>query len=160
MTGLLPEALAAFARVRPPPVDGLGPIDHLGVKVPDLESVWPQVSEAGLSCPVAPSDHPEVGLRVAFLQVGPSGEHQGLPPVELLCVLSPRCPLAGDRDGLHHIAYQVAGVQALFNRYRPDPRFAFIGGVRPGGRGHLIATFRLVAAPEVAFELVETGLTP
>ncbi|MBI5548868.1 MAG: VOC family protein [Deltaproteobacteria bacterium] len=145
--GFLCDALGAFAQVAPPPIDCLGPVDHLGIKVSDLEPVWEQLAPLGLTC-ASVSDHPEVGLRIAFLD-------GGVVPIELLCVISPRSPLAADADGLHHVAYRVAGLRVLFGALEHDSRFAFHGPIRRGARGHEIATFRLRAAPGLAYELVE-----
>ncbi len=147
--GTLSEALSACALVSPPPVQGLGRVDHVGIKVADLAAAQAEAQALGLRVRRV-SDHPEVGLRIAFLDGAPVGT------VELLEVVSPQSPLAGDACGLHHVAYAVCGLRAAFEAASQDERLAFLGGVRRGAQGHEIATFRVKAAPVPAFELVET----
>ncbi len=140
--------ILAAVRALAPPLPGLGSVDHIGVKVADFEAMGPELGSLGLRV-AALADHPAVGLRIAFLEGGDV-------PVELLSVRSPESPLAGDPDGLHHVAYRVAGLRALIGRLGGDRRLRFDGGVRVGAGGHEIATFRMHGAP-VAYELVESA---
>lgn len=148
--GTLSEALSAFALVSPPPVERLGRVDHVGVKVADLAAAQAEAQALGLRVRRV-SEHPEVGLRIAFV------DGASLGTVELLEVVSPQSPLAGDACGLHHVAYCIGGLRAAFETARQDARLTFLGGVRRGAQGHEIATFRVKAAPVPAFELVESG---
>lgn len=151
MARTLRDMLAAARSVPPPPIRGLGGIDHVAIKLPDVDALASELAPLGLRLESV-ADHPEVGLRVAFVE----GAEVAL---ELLGVISDESPLAGDGDGLHHIAYRVEGVRALYDRLRRDERFHFIGGVRTGARGHEVVAFRLRGASAVAFELVERSAT-
>jgi hypothetical protein len=149
---ILADILAGLPGLPRPPIAGLGAVHHVGVKVPDLDALAPRLAPLGLRC-VAVADHPEVGLRVAFVEGGAA-------PLELLAVIGGDCPLRGDEDGLHHVAYRAHGLRDLVARLQGDSRFAFIGAVRVGGHGRAIATFRLRGGPAFAYELVDCGGEP
>jgi methylmalonyl-CoA/ethylmalonyl-CoA epimerase len=123
----------------------LGRIDHIGVAVEDIEGALPLYSES-LGMPLV---HREVveeqGVEAALLDVGEGH-------VELLAPLGPETPvgrfLAQRGPGLHHVAYQVADVDATLDALRAaglrliderprvgirDSRVAFVHPASTGG---------------------------
>jgi hypothetical protein len=141
----LAAILAEAAALAPPPIVGVGAVDHVGVLCRDLDRLGPELARLGLYRGPAAA-HPEVGLRVAFADRGPF-------LIELLSVTSPTSPLAGAPEGLNHIAYRVPDLRALLAAL--DDRFTIVEPVRRGSRGHDIAIVRLRGAPGPAFELVD-----
>jgi methylmalonyl-CoA/ethylmalonyl-CoA epimerase len=88
----------------------LGRIDHVGVAVEDLDAAL-ALYERALGMPVAHRETvTEQGVEAILLDVGENH-------VELLAPLGPDTPvgkfLAKKGPGLHHVAYQVADIDAV-----------------------------------------------
>jgi methylmalonyl-CoA/ethylmalonyl-CoA epimerase len=87
----------------------LGRIDHVGVAVDDLDAALTLYAEVFKMPVVHRETVTEQGVEAVLLDVGESH-------VELLAPLGPDTPvgrfLAKKGSGLHHVAYQVADVEA------------------------------------------------
>ncbi len=90
----------------------LGRIDHIGVAVEDLDAALALYAET-LGMPVVHRETvTEQGVEAILLDVGENH-------VELLAPLGPDTPvgkfLAKKGPGLHHVAYQVADIEATLS---------------------------------------------
>jgi methylmalonyl-CoA/ethylmalonyl-CoA epimerase len=90
----------------------LGRIDHIGVAVEDLDAALKLYAEV-LGMPVVHRETvTEQGVEAILLDVGENH-------VELLAPLGPDTPvgkfLAKKGPGLHHVAYQVADIEATLS---------------------------------------------
>ena len=90
----------------------LGRIDHIGVAVEDLDAALKLYAEV-LGMPVVHRETvTEQGVEAVLLDVGENH-------VELLAPLGPDTPvgkfLAKKGPGLHHVAYQVADIEATLS---------------------------------------------
>ena len=86
---------------------GIGPLDHIGVAVPDIDAALPFYRDV-LQLPVHPAeDLPHMGLRVVKIDLGGSR-------LELVQPLRSDTAIAGflarRGPGLHHICLRVADI--------------------------------------------------
>jgi methylmalonyl-CoA epimerase len=127
-------------------------IDHIGVAVADLEAAI-ALHERTYGMPVA---HREIvaeqGVEAVLLDVGENH-------VELLRPLADDTPvgkfLAKRGPGLHHVAYQVADIEAALARLREQGVRLIDETPRIGIRGSRVAFLHPSASGGVLTELVE-----
>jgi methylmalonyl-CoA/ethylmalonyl-CoA epimerase len=130
----------------------LGRIDHIGVAVADLDAAL-ALHEQTYGMPAV---HREVvaeqGVEAVLLDVGENH-------VELLLPLSDDTPvgrfLARRGPGLHHVAYQVADIDAALARLRERGVRLIDAAPRTGIRGSRVAFLHPSASAGVLTELVE-----
>ncbi|MSP51662.1 MAG: methylmalonyl-CoA epimerase [Alphaproteobacteria bacterium] len=104
----------------------IGRLNHVAIAVPDIAVAARQYSEVLGAIVSPPSDLPEHGVRVVFVELGNT-------KIELLEPLSPASPLAGFLEnnvsgGIHHVCYEVADIRAARDRLKQ-------GGARVLGDG-------------------------
>jgi methylmalonyl-CoA/ethylmalonyl-CoA epimerase len=114
----------------------LGRIDHIGVAVEDLDAALELYAEV-LGMPVVHRETvTEQGVEAILLDVGENH-------VELLAPLGPDTPvgkfLAKKGPGLHHVAYQVADIEATLSALRAAGTRLIDETPRIGIRGSRVA---------------------
>jgi methylmalonyl-CoA/ethylmalonyl-CoA epimerase len=127
-------------------------VDHIGVAVEDLDAAI-ALHEDAYGMVVA---HREVvgeqGVEAVLLDVGENH-------VELLAPLSEETPvgrfLASRGPGLHHVAYQVADVQATLSALRDRGLQLIDEQPRAGIRGSRVAFLHPVSSGGVLTEIVQ-----
>lgn len=127
-------------------------IDHIGVAVADLEAAI-ALHERTYGMPVAHRETvADQGVEAVLLDVGENH-------VELLRPLADDTPvgrfLAKRGPGLHHVAYQVADVEAALARLREQGVRLIDEVPRVGIRGSRVAFLHPSASGGVLTELVE-----
>jgi len=129
-----------------------GRIDHSGVAVVDLESAIELHTRAYGMPLVHRETIDEQGVEAVLLDVGESH-------VELLRPLSEETPvgrfLASKGPGLHHVAYQVADVDAALQAARDAGLRLIDETPRTGIRGTQVAFLQPATAGGVLTELVQ-----
>ena len=122
-------------------------IAHIAVKVENLESFSAGLLEAGFVLDSV-KQHDEVGLRIAFL----SGS--GSSRMELLEVIDPSSPIAGDPLGLHHLCIAVPDIHRAHAEMSASPLYTVEGPVRQGARS-LIYFFRMKGSEHTLYECAQ-----
>jgi methylmalonyl-CoA/ethylmalonyl-CoA epimerase len=130
----------------------LGRIDHIGVAVEDLDAALTLYAEV-LGMPVVHRETvAEQGVEAVLLDVGEGH-------VELLAPLGPDTPvgryLAKRGPGLHHVAYQVADIEATLEALKAAGVRLIDETPRVGIRGSLVAFAHPAATGGVLTEIVE-----
>jgi methylmalonyl-CoA/ethylmalonyl-CoA epimerase len=130
----------------------LGRIDHIGVAVEDLEASLQLYAEV-LGMPVVHRETvSEQGVEAVLLDVGENH-------VELLAPLGPDTPvgrhLAKRGPGLHHVAYQVADVEATLAALTAAGIRLIDETPRVGIRGSRVAFVHPAATGGVLTEIVQ-----
>lgn len=129
-------------------------IDHLGIAVRDLEAAVRRWTE-GLGLAVtAVEEVPAERVRLAMLPVGESR-------VELLATTDPDGPIgrfvARHGEGLHHVAFRVADLEAAAHRAREAGLALVYDEIRTGAGGHRFVFLHPKSTGGVLVELVEAG---
>jgi methylmalonyl-CoA/ethylmalonyl-CoA epimerase len=129
-------------------------INHIGIAVTSLEATLPFYRD-NLSMPFAGIEEvPEQMVRVAMLQVGES-------KIELLEPTSPDSPVAKfiekNGPGIHHIAYEVADVEAAIAKLTANGVRMIDAQPRAGAHGTRIAFLHPKATLGVLTELCQVG---
>ena len=127
-------------------------VDHIGVAVEDLDAAI-ALHEGAYGMAVA---HREVveeqGVEAVLLDVGENH-------VELLCPLDGESPvgrfLSKRGPGLHHVAYQVADVQATLDTLRDRGLRLIDEAPRAGIRGSRVAFLHPESSGGVLTEIVQ-----
>jgi methylmalonyl-CoA epimerase len=130
----------------------LGRIDHIGVAVEDLDASLHLYTEV-LGMPVVHRETVvEQGVEAVLLDVGENH-------VELLAPLGPDTPvgryLAKKGPGLHHVAYQVADIEATLAALTADGVRLIDQTPRVGIRGSRVAFVHPAATGGVLTEIVQ-----
>jgi len=134
-----------------------GRIDHIGVAVGDLDAaIALHVETYGMEL-VHRETVEAQGVEAVLLDVGENH-------VELLAPLSEDTPvgrfLAGRGPGLHHVAYQVADIDAALSGLRGSGVRLIDAEPRAGIRGSRVAFLHPGASGGVLTELVEPARVP
>jgi methylmalonyl-CoA/ethylmalonyl-CoA epimerase len=132
----------------------LNKINHIGIAVTSLEAALPFYRD-NLSMPFAGIEEvPEQMVRVAMLQVGES-------KIELLEPTSPDSPVAKfiekNGPGIHHIAYEVADIEAAIAKLTADGVRMIDAQARAGAHGTRIAFLHPKGSMGVLTELCHVG---
>jgi len=126
-------------------------LDHIGIAVSDLESALALYRALGLE-PSGTEEIPHEGVRVAMLPF-PGGR------VELLEALTPESPvgrfLARRGPGLHHLALQVADLEAAAVQARAAGARLVNDTIQRGAGGHRYVFLHPTSTGGVLLELVE-----
>jgi methylmalonyl-CoA/ethylmalonyl-CoA epimerase len=130
----------------------LGRIDHVGVAVEDLDSAITLYRDT-LGMPLVHRETvTEQGVEAVLLDVGEGH-------VELLAPLGPETPvgrfLAKKGPGLHHVAYQVADIDATLEQLRAAGVRLIDEAPRIGIRGSRVAFVHPAATGSVLTEIVQ-----
>jgi methylmalonyl-CoA/ethylmalonyl-CoA epimerase len=130
----------------------LGRIDHIGVAVEDLDAALELYAEV-LGMPVVHRETvTEQGVEAILLDVGENH-------VELLAPLGPDTPvgkfLAKKGPGLHHVAYQVADIEATLSALRAAGTRLIDETPRIGIRGSRVAFVHPASTGGVLTEIVQ-----
>ena len=129
-----------------------GRIDHIGVAVEDLDAALALYGES-FEMELAHRETVESqGVEAVLLDVGEGH-------VELLAPLGPDTPvgrfLAKKGPGLHHVAYQVADIEATLASLKADGVRLIDEAPRIGIRGSLVAFVHPAATGSVLTEIVQ-----
>jgi methylmalonyl-CoA/ethylmalonyl-CoA epimerase len=129
-----------------------GRIDHIGVAVEDLDAAIALHEEAYGMEVVHRETVAEQGVEAVLLDVGENH-------VELLAPLGPETPvgrfLAKKGPGLHHVAYQVADIDAALEELRAAGLRLIDEAPRSGIRASRVAFLHPSATGGVLTEIVE-----
>jgi methylmalonyl-CoA/ethylmalonyl-CoA epimerase len=133
-----------------------GRIDHIGVAVEELEPAL-ELYRDNFELHVA---HREIvteqGVEAVLLDVGENH-------VELLAPLGPDTPvgkfLAANGPGLHHVAYQVADIDATLQTLKDAGLRLIDAQPRTGIRGSRVAFMHPRATAGVLTEIVQPAVT-
>jgi methylmalonyl-CoA/ethylmalonyl-CoA epimerase len=129
-----------------------GRIDHIGVAVEDLDAAIALHEETYGMEVVHRETVAEQGVEAVLLDVGENH-------VELLAPLGPETPvgrfLAKKGPGLHHVAYQVADIDAVLDELRSAGLRLIDEAPRTGIRASRVAFLHPSATGGVLTEIVE-----
>lgn len=125
-------------------------IDHIGIKVTDLQDVCRSFEEMGVPCNHI-EQYDEVGMRIAFL-----GDRESR--LELLEVTDPSSPIVDDNSGLHHLGLAVKDIEETYSRMKQSDRFTVLGNIRQGAHSRIFF-FKIAGQENVLFECVEQQTT-
>ena len=127
-------------------------VDHIGVAVEDLDAAIALHQEAYGMAVAHREVVEEQGVEAVLLDVGENH-------VELLRALNPETPvgrfLSKRGPGLHHVAYQVADVQAALDTLRDRGLRVIDEAPRTGIRGSRVAFLHPAATGAVLTEIVQ-----
>jgi methylmalonyl-CoA epimerase len=130
----------------------LGRIDHIGVAVEDLDAAIALYRDVLQMQLVHRETVAQQGVEAVLLDVGEGH-------VELLAPLGPETPvgkhLAKRGPGLHHVAYQVADIDATLDRLKAAGLRLIDETPRVGIRGSRVAFVHPAATGSVLTEIVE-----
>jgi methylmalonyl-CoA/ethylmalonyl-CoA epimerase len=134
-----------------------GRIDHIGVAVEDLDAAI-ALHERTYGMEVVHRETvAEQGVEAVLLDVGENH-------VELLAPLGPETPvgrfLARKGPGLHHVAYQVADIDAALDELRSAGLRLIDESPRTGIRASRVAFLHPSATGGVLTEIVEPAKVP
>ncbi len=121
-------------------------IDHVAIKVADIDTTCDHFADMGFSCNSI-GQYDEVGMKIAFLGNGDSH-------LELLEVTDSSSPIVNDAPGIHHVGIKVKDIEATFNKMNVSEGFLVEGAIRQGAKGRIFF-FRLRDEPSTLFECVE-----
>lgn len=129
-------------------------IDHVAIAVHDLDASLEGFREQYGTEPVSREVVAEQGVEEAMIAIGASH-------VQLLQPLSPDTPvgrfLERRGEGLHHIAFAVADLEAALDHLQDHGARLVDSSPRIGGGGHRIAFVHPAALVGTLIELVEIG---
>ena len=129
-------------------------INHIGIAVNSLDETVPFYQNTLGMAFQGTEEVAEQKVRVAFLQVGES-------KIELLEPTAPDSPVAGflqkNGQGIHHIAYEVADIEAAIAGMVADGARMIDATPRCGAHGARIAFVHPKSSHGVLTELCETG---
>jgi methylmalonyl-CoA epimerase len=127
-------------------------LDHVGMAVRDLDAAIEEFRRRFGVEPISRETVVDQGVEEAMIAIG--GSH-----VQLLQPLADDTPvgrfLERRGEGLHHIAYAVADIEAALEHLRREGAELIDRGPRIGGGGHRIAFVHPKSASGVLTELVE-----
>ncbi|MFD2871331.1 methylmalonyl-CoA epimerase [Mucilaginibacter ximonensis] len=127
-------------------------IEHIGIAVRDLKAAG-NLYEQLLNTQIYKIEEvASEGIKTAFLQTGPN-------KIELLEALSTDSPIAKFIDkkgeGIHHIAFEVADIQAEMARLKSQGFILLSDEPRPGADNKLVCFVHPKSAGGVLVELVQ-----
>jgi methylmalonyl-CoA epimerase len=129
-----------------------GRIDHIGVAVTDLDAAISLYEASYAMALVHRETVPEQGVEAVLLDVGENH-------VELLAPLGDDTPvgkfLAKKGPGLHHVAYQVADIDATLQRLRDSGLRLIDETPRTGIRSSRVAFLHPASTGGVLTEIVQ-----
>lgn len=129
-------------------------LDHVAIAVNDLDAAIDEHRRQYGVEPLYREIVADQGVEEAMLPLGGSF-------VQLLSPLAPDSPvgrfLAGRGEGLHHIAYAVADIDAALAHLASEDVEVVDDAPRPGGRGSRIAFVHPKAFSGTLVELVEVA---
>jgi methylmalonyl-CoA epimerase len=127
-------------------------IDHVGIAVPDLDAALETYRDRLGIGPVYREQVDEQGVDAALLDLGENH-------VELIAPLGPETTVARFIEsrgaGLHHVAYQVADIDAELERLRGEGMRLIDEQPRIGIRGSRVAFVHPKSTGGVLTEIVE-----
>lgn len=127
-------------------------IDHVAIAVHDLDAALAEYERQYGVQPVSRQVVEEQGVEEAMIAVGASH-------VQLLQPLGPDTPvgrfLAQHGEGLHHVAFAVASIEAALDHLAAEGVRLVDREPRVGGEGHRIAFVHPKALAGTLIELVE-----
>lgn len=129
-------------------------INHIGIAVQSIDAVIPFYrDQLGMNF-VGEEDVPEQKVRVAMLCVGES-------KIELLEPLSSDSPVAKflekNGQGIHHVAYEVADINAAIAKLVSEGCRMIDENPRQGAHGAFIAFIHPKSSQGVLTELCQSG---
>jgi methylmalonyl-CoA/ethylmalonyl-CoA epimerase len=132
-------------------------INHIGIAVTSLEAALPFYRDNLGMAFAGFEEVAEQKVRVAMLQIGES-------KIELLEPTSEESPVARfiekNGAGFHHIAYEVADIEAAIARLSADGARMIDEKPRHGAHGTRIAFIHPKSSNGVLTELCQAGLKP
>jgi methylmalonyl-CoA/ethylmalonyl-CoA epimerase len=133
------------------PYAGIGPIDHVGIAVTDLDATLAVYLTLGLPAPVI-EDVPDQKVRTAIFGVGDGR-------IELLQTTDPAGPIgkfiAKRGEGIHHLALRVNDIHAKLAELAAKGVQLIDTEPRIGAGGHLIAFIHPKSTGGVLLELTQ-----
>lgn len=132
----------------------LGPLNHVGVAVPDIEAAIKMYREVfGVTDITPPKDLPPQGVTYAFVNL-PSGQ------VELITPYGDKSPITkflqnNPKGGQHHICFEVKDIQAV-SLLMAERGMRVLNEPRIGAHGTPVVFLHPGDAGGVLIELMET----
>ena len=123
-------------------------IDHVAIKVSDMEAFTAAMKEMGYPLTIPPKQYDEVGMKIAFM--GGEGDSR----MELFEVTSPDSPAADSPEGMHHIAVAVDDIEAAHAMMKDSPRYEVMGEIRQGAHSRIFF-YRVAGTQAPLFECTE-----
>jgi methylmalonyl-CoA/ethylmalonyl-CoA epimerase len=129
-------------------------INHIGIAVTSIDETIPFYQNTLGMTFKGCEEVPEQKVRVAFLQIGES-------KIELLEPTSGESPVAlfleKNGPGIHHIAYEVADIEAALGKLTADGARLIDKAPRQGAHGALIAFIHPKSSHGVLTELCQVS---
>jgi methylmalonyl-CoA/ethylmalonyl-CoA epimerase len=132
----------------------LGPINHVGYVVADLDAALARLAAVFDLSPTVREVMPEQGVEAALCGTGPGA-------VELIQPLDPEGAIArfmqSRGEGFHHVAFEVPDLEAALADLRGRGAELIDERPRRGLGGHLVAFVHPRSALGVLTELIQSG---
>ncbi|SDC95070.1 VOC family protein [Williamwhitmania taraxaci] len=122
-------------------------IHHIALKVSDTEKAAQMLYGKGGFKADETTYFAEVGMKIGFVN------YRGT-LMELLQPVDIDCPIINDKDGLHHIAFEMENLDEFHAQLQNIPIFQEIQDIRRGREGRIFF-FRMKAKPFVWYECME-----
>jgi len=120
---------------------------HLALKVSDTEKAAQSLYSKGGFKAAETAYFAEVGMQIGFVN------YNGI-LMELLQPIDPTCPIINDRNGLHHIAFEMENLDQFHSQVKDNPIFQEVQDIRKGREGRIFF-FRMKANPKISYECME-----
>lgn len=137
-------------------------LEHLGIAVTDADAAVAVFERLLGAPPYKQETVSREGVRTLFF--GDGGRAHAAPKLELLEALSPDSPIAGFLEkrgpGLHHVAFEVADIEAEMARLNALGFRLLAEQPKPGADGKRIVFFHPKSTAGVLVELCETVWAP
>ena len=121
-------------------------IDHVALKVGDIDSISRSFQELGYSFQ-GKRRYDDVAMDIAFLGDGPG-------KLELIQPVDASSPVFSDPDGLHHVAIAVDDIEDTYTRMLQSDNFKLQGDIRQGAHSRIFF-FRIRSEESTLYECVE-----
>lgn len=126
-------------------------VHHIALKVSDTEKAAQMLYGKGGFKVEETAYFAEVGMQIGFVN------YQGI-LMELLQPIDDSCPIINDKDGLHHIAFEMENLDKFHTQIRNIPIFQEVQDIRKGREGRIFF-FRMKANPSIWYECMERKST-
>ncbi len=126
----------------------MGPqFHHFALKVSNAENAVQLLCSKGGIKANETAYFAEVGMQIGFVL------YNGI-LIELLQPVDASCPIANDRNGLHHVAFEMDDIDLFHTQVACNPVVHEVQKIRKGREGRIFF-FSMKANPKIWYECME-----
>ena len=120
---------------------------HLAIKVQDANKTAQVLCHRGGFKASETAYFAEVGMQIGFVN------YKGI-LLELLQPVDTTCPIINEKNGMHHIAFEIDNLDEFHAQLRSIPIFGDVQDIRKGREGRIFF-FQMKANPNIWYECME-----